>query len=291
MDFVVEVDKMPVIGETILGNDVTLVPGGKGANQAYALGKLGGNVQMIGAVGDDVYGRMLIDNLKSVGVGTSGIAALKKAPTGNAFITVDALGDNMITVIPGANLKITKETIDEYRDLIELSDIIIMQLEIPLEVVSYTKDIAKVYGKTIILDPAPAVSNLPEEFWNGITYIKPNETELGILTGKEMSSVEELKEGARELLNKGVKGVIVTMGANGCLWVTKEQEIHYTANKVKTVDTTAAGDSFTAGFALGLSQGKKIEDAIQFGQKVSSIVVTRKGAQTSIPTIEEVEGM
>ena len=162
-----------------------------------------------------------------------------------------------------------------------------MQLEIPFEVVEYVKDLAKELGKTVIVDPAPAIPNLPDSFWRGIDYIKPNETELQILTGKEMNTLDELKEGAEILLKKGVKNVVVTLGGEGCLFVSEEKEEFFPANKVKVVDTTAAGDSFTAGMALALSQGKTCEEAIAFGQRVSAIVVSRKGAQTSIPAMEE----
>lgn len=289
MDSVVETPYMPKAGETVSGRSVTLNPGGKGANQAYAVGKLGGNVGMIGAVGNDSFGHALKENLESVGVDTAGISVMDKETTGQAFITVDDNGENSIIIIAGTNGLVSKEMIMENRKLIEESDIIIMQLEIPVEVVEYVKDLAVDMGKLVIVDPAPAVSGLPDSFWKGISYIKPNETELAVLAGREMKTRDELKAGAREMLAKGVKGVIVTLGGEGCLFVTEKEETFFEANKVKAIDTTAAGDSFTAGFALALSEGKTCEEAIRFGQKVSAIAVTRKGAQASVPSREEVE--
>lgn len=290
MDCVVETPAMPRAGETISGRSVTLVSGGKGANQAYAVGKLGGKVGMIGAVGNDNYGHALKDNLESVGVETAGLAVMDGETTGQAFITVDDKGENSIIVIAGTNGLISKEFVESNKKLIEECDIVIMQLEIPVEVVEYVKNLAISMGKQVIVDPAPAVTGLSDSFWNGIDYIKPNETELEILIGRKINTREELKNGAREMLAKGVKGIIATLGEDGCLFVTKEKEMFFEANKVTAVDTTAAGDSFTAGFALALSEDKNLEEAIRFGQKVSAITVTRKGAQTSLPSREEVEG-
>lgn len=291
MDCVVETPSMPKPGETITGKSVSQVPGGKGANQAYAIGKLGGDVQMIGAVGNDSCGMALKKSLESVGVKTDGLAILDGETTGQAFITVDSQGENSIIIIAGTNGLVTRELIDQNRRLIEESDIVIMQLEIPLEVVEYVKELAVSLGKLVIVDPAPAVEGIPDHFWKGIDFIKPNETELAILTGQERKNREELEEGARQMLAKGVKGVLVSLGGDGCLLVQEEESRFFPANKVKAVDTTAAGDCFTAGFALALSQGKSCEEAIVFGQKASAIAVTRKGAQTSIPTREEVEAV
>lgn len=287
MDSVIETPHMPVAGETVSGKSVTLVPGGKGANQAYAIGKLGGRVSMIGAIGNDNFGCILKNNLETVGVNTEGIKVLDGETTGQAFITVDAQGENSIIIIAGANGLVSRELIQENQRLIEESDIIVLQLEIPLDVVEFVKDIAIALGKCVIMDPAPAMAGLEERFWKGISYIKPNETELEILTGRKLRTQEDLVTGAREMVQKGIEGVIVTLGGKGCLFVTKEREKFFSANQVKAVDTTAAGDCFTAAFTLALSEGKSCEEAIYFGQKAAAIVVTRKGAQTSIPTRSE----
>lgn len=288
MDFVVEVNKMPLPGETILGKNFTLVPGGKGANQAYALGKLGANVSMLGAVGKDEYGDKLLENLNSVNVNTNNIIKIDNVNTGCAFINVDESGENSIVVIGGANKKISEQMILDNINTIEESDIIIMQLEIPLEIVTLVSKIAKEKGKLIILDPAPAVSNIPIELLSNVDIIKPNETEIQILSGIETKSEEDIVTAARNLINKGVKVVIVTLGDKGSILITKESVQHFSSLDVNAIDTTAAGDSFTAALSKSLLDGKSLEEAIKFGHLVSSIVVTRKGAQTSIPNEAEI---
>jgi ribokinase len=288
MDTVIETPYMPKSGETLTGTGVFLVPGGKGANQAYAAGKLGGSVSMIGAVADDSFGKMLTDNLEKVGVNTAGIAVMEGETTGQAFITVDGAGANSIILIGGTNAKVSRELIDENRALIEECDILMMQLEIDPAVVEYAKDLAVSLGKMVILDPAPAKGNLPDSIWKGVEYIKPNETELEILVGRSLNGEEERREAAEQLRAKGVKNVMVSLGGDGLLLVNDEGCRFFPANKVTAVDTTAAGDCFTASFALALSKGEPVDAAIRFGQNASAIAVTRKGAQTSIPTLEEV---
>ena len=288
MDTVIETPYMPKSGETLTGTGVSLVPGGKGANQAYAAGKLGGNVSMIGAVADDSFGQMLIKNLESVGVNTSGVAVMNGETTGQAFITVDASGANSIILIGGTNALVNRNLIDVNRSLIEECDILMMQLEIDPEVVEYAKDIAVSLGKMVILDPAPAKPNLPDSIWKGVEFIKPNETELEILVGRSLKGEAEIEKAANEILSKGVKNVMVSLGAEGCLLTNEKGCRFFPANKVTAVDTTAAGDCFTASFALALSKGESVDEAICFGQKASAIAVTRKGAQTSIPALEEV---
>lgn len=291
MDFVIGVQKIPVPGETILAKEMRLVPGGKGANQAYAAAKLGGQVAMIGAVGDDQFGKQLTNNLAEVGVDISGIETLSGCPTGNAMITVEEQGENAIIVVPGANAHLTTEMIDKHIRLVDACDIIIMQLEIPLDVVSYVKKLGMERGKQVILDPAPAKADLPDSFFEGFDIVKPNETELQTLLGKTLQTPQALQEGAQCLLQKGIGTVLVTLGGDGAWMVTKDSVQAFHACKVTPVDTTAAGDSFTAAFAVACSRGQNYEEAIAFGNRVSSIVVTRPGAQTSIPTMEEVAGM
>lgn len=288
MDCILEVPHMPEKGETLTGKSVTLIPGGKGANQAYAIGKLGGSVKMIGAVGKDDFGYTLRTNLERVGVDISAIEQMEEEPTGQAFITVDEGGENSIVIIAGTNGMVTKELIQKHIRFLDECDIVIMQLEIPLDVVEYVKDLACERNKMVILDPAPAVFGLSDSFWKGVHYIKPNETELEILVGRKMQTLEELTEGAKSMLDKGVQGVIVTMGSKGCMLVTQDAQEFFEAKKVNAVDTTAAGDCFTAAMAFALSEGKEIHEAIVFGQKVSAIAVTRKGAQSSIPDMQEV---
>ena len=271
MDTVIETPRIPVPGETIMGESVKNVPGGKGANQVYTIGKLGGDVSMIGAVGDDNFGDRMIENLKKV----------------NVNIPVDDSGENSIIVIGGTNGQVDEALLKKYEYLMDESDIVVMQQEIPLTTVMAAKEMAVKKGKLIIVDPAPAAA-MPDEFWKDIDYIKPNETELGILIGKELHTQEEYKAAAAEMLKKGVKHLLVTLGSKGCLLMTPDSEEFLPANKVQAVDTTAAGDCFTGAFAVALSQGKTEREAIAFAQKASAIAVTRKGAQTSVPSLEEV---
>lgn len=288
MDFVIEVDKMPLPGQTVLGKRFSLSPGGKGANQAFAAGKLGANVSILGAVGNDEYGRKLLQNLNSVNVNVDNVITTDDANTGCAFINVDDTGENNIVVVGGANRLITKEIIDENINLITESDIIIVQLEIPLDVVGYAVKLAKENNKFVILDPAPAVSDLSDDLLSNIDIIKPNETEIQILSGIEIKSNEDIVTAARILIDKGVKNVIVTLGKDGSVLIDKNHVKYFSALDVETIDTTAAGDSFTAALAKALLEDKNLDDAISYAHIVSSIVVTKKGAQSSIPSQIEI---
>lgn len=289
MDMVANVDHTPLTGETILTNEITLVSGGKGANQAYAAGKLKADVAMLGAVGEDSYGKALLESLKSAGVDVSSVLKRKDAATGMAFITVNKEGDNSIVVVSGANATLSKDDIDAGRTLIEDTDILLLQMEIPVETVCYAAKLAKSMGKTVILDPAPVPGCFPVELYQYIDVIKPNETELYMLTGMspEQNSIEEA---ARWIRDRGVKNVLVTLGELGVYLDSEEFGIRsMPAITVQAVDTTAAGDTFTAAVAVKLAQGEKLPEAAIFANRVSSIVVTRKGAQSSIPELEEVE--
>lgn len=289
LDMVVNVEHIPCVGETIIGSRITMVPGGKGANQACAVGRLGGNVSMFGALGNDMYADIQINSLKKSGVDVSHIIRRKDGMTGLAFVSVDENGDNSIVVSSGANATLSCEDIDENRELIRESDIVIMQLEVPIKTVCHVAKLAKSFGKTVILDPAPAPREFPEELYRYIDIIKPNETELSMLTGVDDID-RNLVEATQFLRDKGVKNVIVTLGDKGVVMDTEKEGFYkIEAVRVKAVDTTAAGDSFTAALAVMLTRGCNIKEAIKFANIVSSIVVTRKGAQSSIPSYKEVE--
>ena len=233
MDFVADVSHIPTVGETILAENFELVPGGKGANQSYAIGKMHGNVAMLGMVGQDTYGERLCENLESVGVDVSRIRKLSGVSTGIAVIGVIPEGDNSILVIPGANAHVDKSYIMENMDLLEASDIIVVQLEIPLETVMYAVKEARKRGKTVILDPAPAVSDLPDELFACVDVIKPNETELAILL-QECSDEENLCTNAKLLQQKGVKNIVVTLGGEGS-YLLKEDHTEKRLYADKTV--------------------------------------------------------
>lgn len=284
-DYVAQVDNIAQVGETVLAKSYELFPGGKGANQAYAIGKLGGSVSLLGAVGNDEQGNYLLNNLSSVGVDVRAVKIHDREHTGVAWITVDKAGDNSITVIQGANKAVDIQYIENNIAVIEQADIVVMQLEIPLETVVHTAKRAKSLGKQVFLDPAPAVNNLPNELFSNVDLIKPNETELCILTGTSLDDEDYAKK-VDVLKRMGAKQVVVTLGAKGTYLGNGNGSL-FEAHRVKAIDTTAAGDGFTAALTVALSHGESIEDAISFAQRVSSIIVTRKGAQSSIPSIDE----
>ena len=287
MDHIVHVPHMVKQGETILvEDDLRFVPGGKGANQAYAIGKLGGDVCMLGKVGKDEAGKSMLQNLSEVAVDTSKIE-LSDASTGTAWICVNEEGDNSIVVIPGANKQVDIPYIEKNLSEIQKSELLILQLEIPVETVCFAAKEAKQRGKLVILDPAPAKAGLPAELFSYVDILKPNETELAILTGMDASTkVEDMVKELRKLY-KGT--LVVSMGEKGVLIDDGERSSRLPARKTTVVDTTAAGDSFVAGMALKLVENKSLEEAIGYAQKLASIVVSRSGAQSSIPTAKEVE--
>ncbi|MEI0700428.1 ribokinase [Brachyspira intermedia] len=272
-DLVVTAPRFPKEGETILGSNFYTGNGGKGANQACAIGKLGGDVSILGAVGDDSFGKDLCDALISNNVNTDNLIIKNNVSTGIAVITVTDDGANNIVVAQGANALITKDDIKE--ELISLYDIIVMQLEIPLEIAEYAAYIAKKLGKTVVLNPSPAIK-LNKDFLSYVDILIPNETEIDIIGGIDYA------------FECGVKNIILTLGANGCDFINKEGRKHFNAYKVDVIDTTAAGDSFLGGIVRMIADNKSIEEAIIFATKVANITVTRKGAIDSIPTYDEV---
>lgn len=288
MDWIIEVDHTPIAGETLLGHFAKEVPGGKGANQAYAASSLGGHVTMLGAVGKDPSGEKLLQSLQKAGVNTSPIQANSETGSGMAIIYLNKMGNNSIVVLPNANNTVTKEVIMAHDELFKVADIIMLQLEIPLESVYEAATLAHKYHKTIILNPAPAISHLPNEILSKIDYITPNETELSTLTNQPVSTVDDAIIAAQTLLRSGIKHVITTLGEKGAVLVTLEEARHFPALSVKAIDTTAAGDSFNGALAVYLAEGKSIEEAIVFGNQVAAITVTREGAQSSIPFREEI---
>ena len=288
MDFAVYMDRRPKAGETVMAQSMKLVPGGKGANQAYALGKLGADTSMIGAVGMDDFGEQMLANLENVGVVTDGIKKIAGTETGKAFIEIEKSGQNSISVIAGANAAVDEALVQEQEDKFAKADAVVMQLEIPIPSVVAAAKLAKKHGKTVVLDPAPARNDLPDELWAQVDITKPNETELALLTGLPTGTEEEVVTAAKALIAKGVKNVLVTLGGDGTMWVSADKVEKFPAYKVKAVDTTAAGDCFLAAF-MSQFDGRNYAEAIDFGAKAAAIAVTRQGAQTSIPTVEDVE--
>lgn len=287
MDLVINTPRVPAMGETIHGHGFFTAPGGKGANQAVAASRLGGDVMMIGCLGEDIFGKTLLDNLAANGVDTSHIAKVSGVPTGIAVITVCG-GDNCIILNSGANYSITNEQIESLENVIKESKILLLQLEIPLEVVEKSVDIARKKGVRVLLNPAPAVK-LTDELLGKIDILTPNESECEILTGLPVKTVEDAGKAITYLLNKGVRQVVVTMGGKGVVYNSSDKIVHKPVPKVQVVDTTAAGDSFTGALSVALTSGKDMDEAVDFANAVGTLTVTRKGAQTSLPTLDEVE--
>jgi ribokinase len=254
-------------------------------------------VSLLGAVGKDMYADMELESLKAVGVDVSHVLRRAEGNTGVALITVNGEGDNSIVVVSGANNSMSPKDIDDNLELLKASDMIIFQLEIPISTVLYAAKKAKELGKTVILDPAPVPAEFPDELFRYVDLIKPNETELGMLAGAEYMSSEtadkstdkNLTAAVDRLRKRGAKDILVTLGEKGVYMDCLQTGItRIPAISVKAVDTTAAGDAFTGALGVMLAEGKTMEEAATFANYVSSIVVTRKGAQASIPTLEEV---
>lgn len=273
-DLVINAPYMPHGGETIKGSDFMTNAGGKGANQAYASAKLGGEVYMCGAVGNDSFGDTLLNSLSSVGVNTDFIKKIEKTSTGVAVIVVTE-GENRIIIDSGANAKITNDDIDKFLENASEGDIFLTQLESPVDVVGYALARAKEKGLTVVLNPAPASKSI-EKYLTYVDIITPNETELEILGGRE------------KLLGYGISTVITTLGAQGYEIATQGGAKVYPCIKVKAVDTTAAGDTASGGLCVKLANGESVEEAMKFGSLAASIACTRRGAQMSVPLLGEV---
>jgi ribokinase len=291
MDLVATVDHFPRPGETVTGRDFGTFPGGKGANQAVAAGRLGGTeVRMVGRVGDDMYGGQYMKVLKDAGVATRGVGMELGVSTGIAVISVDGRGENNIVIIPGANGTVDRDFIDSKASVADECDIFLFQLEIPLDTVEYAMKRMKEKGKIVILDPAPARA-LPDEFLQIPDYVTPNETELAILSGVKADSEEATKNAAQVLLGKGVRTLICKAGKNGAYIATKGMFTHVPGFKVDVVDTTAAGDAFNAALALGLARGDALVECVRLANAAGALATTAKGAQAAMPTLKQVEAL
>ncbi len=290
MDLVTYVERMPKIGETIIGKAFEQIPGGKGANQTAAIAKLGSKVKILGCIGEDHVGDTLLEALRKDDVDVTRIVHLNGISTGIAAITVDDTGNNCIIVTPGANYQLSPAEIQSTQQIIADSRIIVTQLEIPLETVKYSLQLAKEFGKTTILNPAPA-ANLDHDLLSSVDLLIPNETELEFLSGQSVRSEMEIIEAAQVMLKRGVKDLIVTTGEKGCIYINGKGWKSFAAYRVDAVDTTAAGDSFIGAMAVGLNEGKTIEEAIPFAMATAALTVTKKGAQSSLPYRYEVDAL
>jgi len=287
-DMVIKTTKLPQPGETILGGDFLMNPGGKGANQAVAAARLNGNVTLVAKTGEDLFGSQAKRLFHSEKLNTDFLFTDPESPSGIALITVDERAENCIVVAPGANARLLRADVDKAAEAIRNAGITLMQLEIPLDSVCYAAEIAFKAGKKVILNPAPA-QPLPDELLKMLYLITPNETEAELLTGIPVTDASSAETAARLLLAKGVQVVVVTLGSKGALLVTAEQCQLIPTFKVKALDTTAAGDCFNGALAVAIAEGADLVSAITFANKAASISVTRMGAQASAPYRDEVD--
>ncbi|MBW8057065.1 MAG: ribokinase [candidate division NC10 bacterium] len=281
LDFTIQVDRAPTPGETILGRDLLVSFGGKGANQAVAALRAGAGVTFVGKVGKDQHGEQIRKNLESVGLDEAGLLSDATCNTGVAFILVEAAGANQIVVVPGCNYRLTPDELHS-RDHLLSGTILLLQLETPLETVFYALQRGKQKGMRTILNPAPATP-LPHEIFPLVDLLTPNETEASTLTGTTVGERSRAKEAGARLLEMGCGDVIITLGAQGSLWVGKDGARHFPGFSVPAVDSTAAGDAFNGALAAALAAGKAMEAAIPFANAAGALATTRRGAQASLP--------
>ena len=287
MDNVAKMAKFPQAGETVLGATLEFFPGGKGANQCVSVARLGGDVEMVGMLGKDGNGEVFRNIFKEEGIKADNVFSCDK-PTAVAQIQINEEGQNRICVIPCANFEFGLEELDKVDEIIKQTELVILQLELRLDI---TKEIIRRvhgYGKTILLNPAPAVK-LEKEILGMVDYITPNETELSILTDMPTDTDEEVIAAAKELLSYGTKTVVATIGSRGALIATKERVEIVGGYKVQAIDTVAAGDSFNGALAVALTEGKSLKEAVQFANAMGALTVTKKGAIPSLHTRVQVE--
>ncbi len=285
-DMVIVSERLPKPGETILGGQFLLNPGGKGANQAVAAAKLGGKTHFVCKVGNDVFGEMARKQFIDIGIHSEFVQTDPNQPSGVALINVDAQGENCITVASGANGNLSQADIDQASILFETGDILLIQLEIPLESVWYAVEKAAQKGVNVILNPAPA-AKIPDHIYPYLFALTPNETEIEMLTGIAVTHLDDAKKAADQLLQKGVNHVIITLGAQGAFYKSANEELFVPTQAVKAVDTTAAGDCFNGALAVALSHQKSWLDALAFSCRAATFSVMHAGAQASMATLSD----
>ncbi|NMB02307.1 MAG: ribokinase [Firmicutes bacterium] len=287
MDLVVHVPRVPQDGETILGTEFHRYFGGKGANQALAVARQGVTTLMAGRVGADAFGEDQIATLKAAGINTDYILIDEERTSGVASIVIDEAGNNRIMVIPGANGAVSPRDVEALEPIMAECSCVVIQLEIPLETVLAAVRSAHAQGAKVILNPAPA-QTLPLDIYPCLTVITPNESEAQLLTGIEVKDLVSARQAAQVLLDRGVLAVVITLGAQGVYGLTLAGEFHFPAHQVKVVDTVAAGDTFTGALAALVGEGRSLKEAAEYANAAAALAVTRRGAQPSVPTREEV---
>ena len=284
-------DKIPIKGETVLGKNHIVGPGGKGSNQAIAASRLGGNVNFITKIGEDQNAEMALKLYEEAGINTASIVQDPNQSTGVAGIMInDKTGDNAINIVPGAAGSLSNKDIDNNIEFLKNSKIFLTQLETPYEVTSYALNKAKESGSVTIFNPAPA-SNINDSDFKCMDYFTPNETEASFYLGKKVESKIEIEEAAKTFLAKGVQNIVITLGPKGLYFANSSESYFINAFNLKddVVDTTGAGDAFNGAFAYALSKNQNNKDAIEFANKVAGISTTRAGAANAMPKLKEVE--
>ncbi len=282
MDMVVKTSHIPAHGETVLGGSFFMNPGGKGANQAVAVARLGGEAIFIAKIGNDVFGKQSFQLFEEEGIDTRFILSDDELPSGVALITVDEAGENSIVVAPGANAALMPLDLHDALAEIAEASVVLIQLEIPLTTVQFLVQQASAKGVAVILNPAPAAV-LSEELLSHVDIITPNKTEASMLSGIEVTDMESAKVAATAIRKMGAKNVVITMGPLGALVLSNGEFTEVPSQKVETVDSTAAGDTFNGALAVYLSEGKGLVEAVRFSCEAAAVSVTRLGAQSSIP--------
>jgi ribokinase len=288
MDLVIRSPHIPQPGETIIGREFQTIPGGKGANQAVAAARLGAQVNMIGRVGADAFAEELLVNLVSSGVEAGFVKRDADSATGVALIVVDEAGENIIVVASGANMQLSEADVEAVEQVISSSDVLLLQLEVPLSVVTRAAQIAQANGVTVILNPAPA-RQLPPDLLKLVDILVPNESEAELLTGLNVSLQGDLENAAKVLLDSGARSVVITLGGRGAFFTSPSIEAEKIDSfQIEPIDTTAAGDAFLGGLSVTIAAGGSLQEAVRFGNAAGALAAMRFGAQTSLPSRDEV---
>ncbi len=286
MDLTVKLPKLPARGETVIGGVFQVSPGGKGSNQAVAAARLGAKVAIVGRVGSDLFGELLLERLRSENISTKYVVEDKQTHTGVALIMVDRKGNNMIAVASGADARCSPEDVDAAEEMIASSKIFLAQLEIPLSTVEHGVALARRNGVPVVLNTAPA-QRLPRRLLEMVDVVVANRIEASVLTGVRVNDVSSAVRAGKRLLAMGVKYAVVTLGRRGAVTVDKKETVHLKGVKVKAVDATGAGDAFCGALAYGLVRGIRIHDAAELANNAAALATTKVGAQEAMPSLAE----
>lgn len=287
-DMVISMDHLPLPGETLIGGEFFMNSGGKGANQAVAAARLGGNVSFIAKVGNDPFGKRALEQYRAEGIDVKHILTDPEQPSGVALIMVDAQGENSIAVASGANAHLTTKDLDNAKEILSRADIVLMQLETPITTVEHAANVAKRSGAKVILNPAPA-QPLPESLLQNLYILIANETEAEFISGTQITDMDSVARAADILCDKGVEKVVITLGSRGAFVKERGNYHQIPGLKVKAVDATAAGDTFCGALCVALAEGKNLTEAVTFANRCAAVTVTRMGAQSSLPYRSEIE--